>query len=341
MLKRGFRILIIALAGIAVTSAEAAADEPPAAQPSPEAAALFQEAMTLMEQGKFEQACPKLEECLRIAGGLGVRFNLADCHSHIGRTASAWRGFQEVAAMAGAAGQTERADVARQRAAAIEPLLSKVVLLIDRNAQPSGLSVLLDNAPIAPAVWGIPVPVDPGAHQIEAAAPGYQTWRAAIQIEAKPGTTPISPPPLVREMAAPQAPPAPAAPRATAPNVAPPPSGWTTGRIAAVAVGGVGIAGLALGAGFAVDAAAKRDSSFEQCLPKEPNRCSTTGVKLRNEAFTAAHISTAAFVVGGAALAGGAVLFFTGSPEPTAGAKSALRLEAHPGGAGITLAGRW
>jgi hypothetical protein len=357
MSKRWSRALSIALAGILFPSVQAAAEEPPATpsppatsappstSPPPEATALFDEAVSLMDQGNYEQACPKLEECLRMAGGIGTRFNLADCYSHVNRTASAWKGFQEVAAMAAAAGQTERAEVARQRAAALEPALSKIIVLVPPASAPTpGLSVLLDNAPMAPSAWGTPVPVDPGTHQIEAAAPGYQPWRTSIQVEAKPGTQSIALPPLVRDAAPLPVISQPAGPRKTAPppeDTSAHPTGWTPRRIAAVAVGSVGVVGLALSAGLAVHAAAKRDSSYAECLPEDRNLCSTTGVKLRNEAFTASYVSTAAFVVGSAALAGGAVLFFTGSPDRTTGAKAALGAEAHPGGAGLTLAGRW
>jgi hypothetical protein len=246
--------------------------------------------------------------------------------------------------MAAAAGQTERAEVARQRAAALDPSLSKILLLVSPGAPTPGLVVLLDNAPIAPSAWGTPVPVDPGTHQVEAAAPGHQPWRAAIQVEAKPGTIPIALPPLARDSASLPVISPTAAPHTTAPPEATPapPTGWTPRRIAAVAVGSVGVVGLALGTGFAIHSAAKRDSSYAQCLPNEPNRCSTTGVKLRNEAFTAAHVSTASFVVAGAALAGGAILFLTGAPEKPTGAKAAaLRIEAHPGGAGLSVAGQW
>ena len=63
---------------------------PAAAQSSDSAAAraLFTEGRTLMEAERFDEACPKLEESLRLDQGIGTQFNLAHCWEKQGRTAS-------------------------------------------------------------------------------------------------------------------------------------------------------------------------------------------------------------------------------------------------------------
>src|SRR4051812_10257047 len=75
------------------------------AQVSPEvrsaSVALFDEARRLMADGKFAEACPKLEESQRMDPGIGILFNLGDCYEHLGRTASAWISFRDVASIAG------------------------------------------------------------------------------------------------------------------------------------------------------------------------------------------------------------------------------------------------
>src|SRR6185436_4269196 len=89
---------------------------PAAAQSSNDAAAraLFAEGRKLSSEGKWQEACPKFEESLRLVPGAGTRFNLADCWEHIGRTASAWSGFLDVAAEAKAAGQADREKASRE-----------------------------------------------------------------------------------------------------------------------------------------------------------------------------------------------------------------------------------
>src|ERR1041384_3277172 len=82
---------------------------------------LFVEARRLAAAGDYAGACPKFEDSFRLNPGIGTNFNLADCLDHAGRIASAWARSLDVAAATKLAGQPEREQVARQRAAALEP----------------------------------------------------------------------------------------------------------------------------------------------------------------------------------------------------------------------------
>src|SRR5689334_7826331 len=61
------------------------------------ARALFQEGRTLAGSGKYEEACPKFEESLKLDAGIGTKFNLADCLEHTGRIKKAQEMFLNVA----------------------------------------------------------------------------------------------------------------------------------------------------------------------------------------------------------------------------------------------------
>jgi hypothetical protein len=91
------------------------------------AQALFEDALQLMGAKRYREACPKLEESERLDPALGTRFRLSECDEAVGRLASAWAGFLEVADLAHGSGQTDRENVARARAASIEPKLSRVI----------------------------------------------------------------------------------------------------------------------------------------------------------------------------------------------------------------------
>jgi hypothetical protein len=108
-----------------------------------------------------------------------------------------------------------------------------------------------------------------------------------------------------------------------------PPS--STQRTIAIAVAGAGLAGLAVGAIAGAMSISSR-SNAEQACPEATYqfRCPTTqGTDDWNSATTAGNISTVGFVIGGAALAGAAVLWFTAaSGKVRAGAStSGLRFE--------------
>src|SRR6266498_2939701 len=97
-----------------------------------------------LADGKFAEACPKLGESQRLDPGVGTQFHLADCYERIGQTASAWAGFLEAASGAKALGQTEREKVARERAAALAPRLSKLTIVAARAADVPGLEIKRD-----------------------------------------------------------------------------------------------------------------------------------------------------------------------------------------------------
>src|SRR5512140_214162 len=93
-------LLALALASFAPMAR--AENDPAAAQ------SLFTEAKRLMADGRYPEACAKLEESQRLDPGMGTKYQLATCYAHVGRTASAWAAFLDVAAQAKTAGQSAR-----------------------------------------------------------------------------------------------------------------------------------------------------------------------------------------------------------------------------------------
>jgi hypothetical protein len=147
------------------------------------------------------------------------------------------------------------------------------------------------NALSEPAV---PVAVDPGAHRVVVRAPGMSPWSGAVDAEEGVELIEVDVPPL--------APPHEAK--------APPPKRDTGLRTAGIVVLGGGVLGIAIGAVFGVLAMEDRDdAASDAALCNPDNLCSRDGEALIEGARVKARIATAAFVVGGAAVAGGIALF--------------------------------
>lgn len=331
---------IVACALVAAATARAQGpDEKAAAQ------ALFEQGRALVEQGHYAEACPKFSDSLRLDRGIGTMLWLADCYERNGQTASAWASFKEAAAAADLA-HDGRERVARERATKLEGKLTTVAVLVPPEAAVTGLEVRRDGVAVSAGEWGIGVPVDPGVHTISASAPDRKPWTANVELAPKPGLVSVTVPVLEPAAAAASAPTgAPAATGAPAgdANTAPLPADdgrkSSTQHTIGLVVGGVGIVSLGLGAyfGFAAKSTYDGSNAGGHCVN---NQCDTQGLSDRSSASTQAIVSTVLFGVGLAAVAGGAVLYFT-APRAHSGASLAVSPMPANGGGGMLFTGRW
>jgi hypothetical protein len=288
--------LALVLAGALASSAAHADDGAQSAE------ALFQEARVLVEKGSYEAACPKLEASQKLEPAVGTQFNLADCYEHVGRTASAHALFGQVARIARSAGKFEREKSAKERAAALEPMLARIRL--DVKAPAPGLEVRIDDAIVEKSGWAEPFAIDPGDHRISASAPSHRPWEGTLS--GRPSQlVVVSVPALVSTTV-----------HTPAPIVVAPPSSQ---RTIAIVTGAVGVAGVLVGAVSGVMALSNRSTGEREC-PKDVYsfRCPTQeGTSAWNTASTAGSVSTVGFVAGGVFLAGAAVLWFTAPSSRT------------------------
>ncbi|HEX4474717.1 MAG TPA: hypothetical protein VH142_06550 [Polyangiaceae bacterium] len=213
---------------------------------------IFKEGRELAQANRYEEACEKFQASLALDRGIGTLFNLADCQEHLGKNASAFSIFRAVADRAEEAKQTDRAELARGRAAALESKLDYLVVDVDLTSAPSGLAVSADGEALAKEKWGQRVPIDPGKHAIVTSAPGKKTWTKNIDVPEAGATSVVTIPDLAA--AEPTAEPAPAsrAPPAgaTPAEDVPAPRGHDN-TVQLFLLGGVGAGVIAAGAGFA------------------------------------------------------------------------------------------
>lgn len=286
------------------------------------ARALFAEGRSLMEAERFEEACPKLEESLRLDHGMGTQFNLAHCWDKLGRTASAWALFLDVAAAARAGNQPQREAAARERAKSLESKLSR--LRIEVPGASPGTQVERDGQDVGKAAWGMAVPVDPGTHVIRVTAPGKTAWSTEIDVPATPRTLSVSVPTLSDAVASPASTEVGTTPTTQPPveaDVDAPRGGGLSGQtVAALVVGGVGLAAVATGSVFAIQSRSDNASALELCRTLDPETgredCASDGEKSRhtalvNDAERGRLIGFIGFGVGGAALVTAVVLLAT------------------------------
>src|SRR4051794_33573309 len=118
--------LAIALATLAFASAAHA--EPTA--DSQIAQSLFDDGRVLMDAGRFAEACPKFAESQRLEPAAGTLLNLALCHEHEGKTATAWTEFRDALSLAMAAQRKDRQELAELHIATLGPKLTRLSVAV-------------------------------------------------------------------------------------------------------------------------------------------------------------------------------------------------------------------
>jgi hypothetical protein len=303
---------------------------------------LFNAGKALLESGQNVDACAKFAESKRLAPGLGVTLYLADCYERIGRTASAWTEFRSAEGLARERSD-KRADVARGRAQALEAKLNRLTITVAPTVPQSGLQILRDGAAVSSEEWGLAVPVDPGDHVVVVASPGHvqRTFPAHVGPEAPSATVRVDrledAAPAIASAPTPAPTPAAATPEpAPAPASVAPADPAATRRWIGVGLAAAGVVGVALGAVFGLGAKSKLDQSNQDNHCDTKDTCDPTGLSLRSDASNAATLSTVMYALGGVAVAGGAVLYFT-APRPAA--TMGLVVTPAPGGGAALLRG--
>lgn len=294
------------------------------------AEALFSEGKRLMDEGKYAQACPKLAESQRLDPGTGTLLNLATCYEDAGQLASAWSTWLSAASSARTAGQSEREALARDRAAALEPKLGRLTIVVPEDKRPAGLTVSRDGVDLTSATWGSALPTDAGEHKIVVQAPGRETYETTALVE-NGKTSEIAIPELA---VLPEPPPEEATPQANSGVQDAPPSRGSTKPLG-FAFLGVGVVGIGVGSVFGIMAIDQNDKSKQNCEPNDITQCNSTGVSQRNDALTYGNVSTVAFIAGAAFATAGVVLVLT-SPKK---ASATAAIEPTFGGARFVLSG--
>ena len=289
---------------------------------SPAAESLFREGRALLKQGKLQDACDKFEASEMVEPSVGTLLNLGDCRERLGKLATAWAAFRKAEAVARSSGKDEKREAeARRRADRLEPQLP--TLTIQASKPPAGLVIKRNGEKIEPGVYATAVPVDPGTYHITAEAPGYKPYTLDVTLQVR-GKRQITVPPLQPEApilskkdepiediapeprAEPQARPLPA----IAPEQD---STWTSTREISIATIAAGAMALGGGAYFGMHSQDLENRADKLCpMTTCPD---SQGLRLNDDAQSAATKANVLYVLGGAAITTGVVLWFIGAPD--------------------------
>lgn len=183
------------------------------------------------------------------------------------------------------------------------------------------LSVTLDGRPLATALVGVELPIDPGAHTLRGEAPGgtptelvfsvAEKQRQKVELAVASGHAAAEAKPLV------VAPPVAVKPGPAEPAAAPSP--WQ--KRAGLIVGGVGVAGLATGIITGILAGSRYSEAERKCTD---HQCleGSAGWDAVQSFRTLRTVSTVGYIVGAVGLAAGTTVFLTAPSRPSAAARA-------------------
>jgi len=325
--KGGDKVMRRSLAALAfvaaispgVALAQSAADKA-------QAQTLFDDGRHLMDQGKFAEACRKLEGSQKLDPGAGTLLNLAACYEKNGQLASAWVTYKD-AAVASGDRHRDWAKRANDKATELAPSVPKLTIAV--TGQMPGLVVTRDGETVSPSAFSTELPIDAGPHTIEARAPGHKSFAETVDV-AKGGNKTVNVPALDADaipidVARPQ--------QVTAFDA--PAHENKTQLVVGATVVGVGVIGLGVGAVFGFVALGKKSDAAANCTA-DYSRCNAMGVRQVDDAKSAGTISTVALVLGGVLVAGGLVVALT-APKSESAVHASIGAPGAP--AGVSLGG--
>jgi hypothetical protein len=311
------------------------------------AEALFREGKRLMKDGKTAEACDKLAASEHLDRSIGTLLNLADCREKNHQLATAWATFLEAASAARGAGDPTREAEARKRASALEAHLAYLTISVPDASKVEGLVIKRGDLVVDPALWNQGVPIDTGAYEISGQAPGHEPWSTRVQINVEAQRASVEVPRFkqladmtkaVAKLEAAKS----AAPEQSDDEAGEPPvvehHTFTTLRYASVTSAAVGVLALTGGIVIALEARDLQHRSDAICPDTACN--DTHGLDLNSRARSDMTTSEILFGVGGAAIAGAAVMWFVGAPAAT-GERVSVIPNVTASHAGLAVVGRF
>ena len=327
------RLACLICAGIVAIAASAHAQDN--FQAVSAAKTLFEQGQKQMEDKNYEAACQSFKASNEAVARVGTLLNLADCYEKAGKLASAWGAYFDAISLGRRQQKPEYEEFAQKNRERLEPLLSKMTIVVPPDVKVDGMKVTRDGQTVEPVALGVAIAVDPGKHVIEASAPRKLPFHTEVTVDDAHKNVEVK---VEKLTDAPMA-----WARTTQPQIVEKvvevPSSMTPLRIGGLVLGSLGVASVIVGSVLGLVANDKYQTALKNDCGGDPNACTPVGVTNGANAHDLANVATGLFVGGLVAVAGGVTLFIVGAPSRPSSTQSALRVLPLPGGAAASFGG--
>jgi hypothetical protein len=318
--------------------------------------------LSCMKKKAYGEAIAEFNQAYDLGHDVAVLYDIGQAYVAMDQPVFAVKTLKKFLAEGGKQVPTVR----RKEAEATVAIQQRRIASVTIHAAVDGLVLRVDGIAVGKTPLPAPLELKAGAHFLSASVEGYRPWDQPLDLaggekrdleirldrveaaQAPPtaAAVPVTPEPAPVVPTA-ETVPSPEPTRLTESTAAPPsPSVSTappTRKIVAYALGGVGVAALAVGGVYGVTAISKRHDSNSNC---PQNQCTQAGVDLNNQAKTAARVADISIGVGLVTVAVATYLLLrpvAPSSPTTSPAAPAVQVAAAlgPREAGLALRGSW
>jgi tetratricopeptide (TPR) repeat protein len=291
-------VVIVVVVGLAST----------ASAQNKKADALFKQGKTALAEKKFAEACTAFEQSFKLDPTIGTQLNIGLCYEEWGKLATAYRAYRDAQKKAEETGDDRVARI-KERADTIERNVPRLTVRSSTSGPvPKDLIVKVDDIELT--ALGEPLLVDPGDHVIRYQAGDGPERKLTVKLakgeskEAKLDLPLDMKGPIEVDLQDDKD-------KNKEIVVEDDTSSVGRGRrIAGYVIGGAGVLSLGISSYLVLDARSDYKSAIEAHC--NANReCDEIGLDETHSARTRANVGTALFVLGLAAVGGGAYLYFT------------------------------
>jgi tetratricopeptide (TPR) repeat protein len=272
---------------------------------------LFQKAKKLHADKKFAEACPTYEQVDKTDPAIGSKLDVAKCYEDWGRLATAYIWYVQADKMAKDAKDARGAQIKKL----IEELdlnVPRIIIKTPEGADPDVLDTLtLDGQPIAEEYLNTEQRIDPGPHVIEFVVDGQKKKKMAPVERGGESELSLDIPKGLGKKPRPKK-------GGETPGVIATPDPGKARRWIGIGLGGAGVVAVGVAMGMTLSARGDYNDAIDAHCMGSPTMCNAEGFAITRDARKMANVSTVVTIVGVAAIAGGAFLYFTAPKKPAA-----------------------
>jgi serine/threonine-protein kinase len=279
---------------------------------------LFKQGKKLMAEKRYSEACPKLEESMKLDPGIGTSLNIGKCYEEWGRIGHALIAYQTALKMA-KDGKDKRVPDIQKLVDDLDSQVPRLTIKLPKDTVQEGVKVTLDGQVIT--TFGSALIVDPGPHSIEYTVDDGPKKSKVVPVERGGDSEVTLDIPKVRTA---KKPPDKKAGDKKAGDkkvgdtkpveVATPPAPGRNMRIGGMVLGGAGVIAIGVSSIMTLSAKGQYDDALEMHCMGMKNMCDPMGLELTHSARSTANTATVIFI-GGLAMVGGGVALYLLAPK--------------------------